>query len=57
MENNTITAIDLARKIMHFVITDQSGKVLKRFKTTRDEFLFEISKLDPESEAFENKGR
>lgn len=47
MEKTTITGIDLAKKIMHFVITDQSGKILKRFKTTREEFLLAISKLEP----------
>lgn len=49
MKNNTITGIDLAKKIMHFVITDQSGKVIKRFKTNREEFLLAISELEPDT--------
>lgn len=46
MENNTITGIDLAKRIMHFVIIDKSGKILKRFKTKREDFLQAISKLE-----------
>lgn len=49
MENNTITGIDLAKNIMHFVIIDKSGKVLKRFKTKRNAFLQAVSELDPET--------
>lgn len=45
MNKNTITGIDLAKKIMHFVITDDSGKILKRFKTKREDFLTVISEL------------
>lgn len=45
MNKNTITGIDLAKKIMHFVITDDSGKILKRFKTKREDFLPTISEL------------
>jgi transposase len=47
VEKNTITGIDLAKNIMHFVITDKNGKVLKRFKTKREDFLQAISELEP----------
>ena len=46
MENNTITGIDLAKNIMHFVTTDKSGNILKRFKTKRDQFLQAVSELE-----------
>lgn len=49
MKNYTITGIDLAKKIMHFVITDSSGKVLKRFKTKREDFLQTISQLESDT--------
>lgn len=49
MNNTTITGIDLAKRIMHFVITDSSGKVIKRFKTNREDFLQTISELEKDT--------
>jgi transposase len=46
VNNNTIAGIDLAKNIMHFVITDASGKKIKSFKTKREDFLLAISGLE-----------
>jgi transposase len=48
MEYNTIAGIDLAKNIMHVVVTDKSRKIVKKFKAKRADFLCAISKLDPD---------
>lgn len=45
MKNSIITGVDLAKKIMHFVVTDETGKMIKRFKSNRDQFLIDLGSL------------
>jgi transposase len=45
MRNNIVAGIDLAKNIMHFVITDETGKITKKFKSNREEFLMRVSGL------------
>jgi transposase len=49
MRDNIIAGIDLAKNIMHFVITDQTGNVVNKFKTNREEFLIKASKLSADT--------
>ena len=47
MNDNIIAGIDLAKNIMHFALTNRSGKKITQFKAKRDNFLSAIAQLDP----------
>lgn len=46
MKDSIIAGVDLAKKIMHICVLDSAGKVNKKFKVAREEFLHKISELE-----------
>lgn len=49
MKSSIITGVDLAKRIMHFVVTDETGKIIKKFKSKREQFLFDLGNLPQDS--------
>lgn len=52
MEYTTIVGIDLARIKFHFAVTDKSGKVVKKFAMSRDDFFDKVENLYQAGQTF-----